>query len=375
MTLLDDLRRLVEHETPSRDGSALDAFAVALANRFRLLGASDVQTIPNPDAAAGGHAVRARFPGRDESLPPTLILGHFDTVWPIGTLAARMPWRVENGRAHGPGVYDMKAAIVQFTAAWRMLQESGQSPARPAVVLFTPDEEIGSPGSRPLIEAEAGQAARVLVLEPPLTGGVLKTARKGIGAFTLTITGRAAHAGVEPEKGCSAVVELAHQILAISALNDPATGTTVNVGVISGGTVPNVIPGSATARIDVRAWTTAEAARVESALRSLQPVTPGTTLAIEGGFNRPPMERTPAIASLFEQAQALARESLGLNLSEGSTGGGSDANFTAALGVPTLDGLGTDGAGAHAEHEHILVDSLPDRAALLALLLSSLDDG
>jgi glutamate carboxypeptidase len=372
MTRLDDLRSLVEHETPSRDGPALDAFAASLADRFRALGASEVQTIPNPDPSAGGHAVRARFPGRDEALPPTLILGHFDTVWPTGTLA-RMPWRIENGRAHGPGVYDMKAAIVQFTAAWQSLSEAGQTPARPTVVLFTPDEEIGSPGSRPLIESEARAAARVLVLEPPLAGGILKTARKGIGAFTLTITGRAAHAGVEPEKGASAVVELAHQILAVTALNDLASGTTVNVGVISGGTVPNVIPGSATARIDVRAWTTSEAARVESALRSLKPVTPHTSLSIDGRFNRPPMERTPAIAALFAQAQTLAHDSLGQDLAEGSTGGGSDANFTAALGIPTLDGLGTDGAGAHAEHEHIRIDSLPDRVALLALLLSGLD--
>lgn len=370
--LLDDLRRLVEHETPSRDAPALETFAAALASRFEALGAGEIQRIANPDREAGGHLVYARFAGTDDSLPPTLVLGHYDTVWAAGTLA-RMPWKVADGRAYGPGVYDMKAGIVQFTAAWQALVEASMIPRWPVVVLLTSDEEIGSPGSRGLIEAEARQAGRVLVLEPPLPGGVLKTARKGVGTFTLTVTGRAAHAGIEPEKGASAVVELAHQILRITALNNAEAGTTVNVGVVGGGTVSNVVPGQATAQVDARAWTLAESERIEEALNGLQAVTPGTSLAIDGRFNRPPMERTAATARLFEQARERAEEALGLALEEGATGGGSDANFTAALGLATLDGLGSDGAGAHAEHEHILIDSLPDRAALLAVLLAGLN--
>ncbi len=222
-----------------------------------------------------------------------------------------------------------------------------------------------------MIEELARGSSFALVLEPPLGDGVLKTARKGVGGFTLTVTGRAAHAGIEPEKGISAIVELAHQILRIHELHAPEAGTTVNVGVIQGGATPNTVAAEASARVDVRVTSMEEAGRVEEALRAIKAGANGATVRVEGGFNRPPMVRSPAIAALFEQARELAR-GLGLDLAEGSTGGGSDGNFTAAAGTPTLDGLGPLGAGAHAESEHILASSLPERAALLATLLLGL---
>ena len=238
-------------------------------------------------------------------------------------------------------------------------------------MLFTSDEEIGSPTSRALIEDEARASAYVLVMEPPLPGGGLKTARKGVGHFTLEIEGRAAHAGVEPENGVSAIVELAHQVLAIERIADPAAGTTVNVGVVSGGTTSNVVPAEAIAVIDARATTLDEARRFEGAMLALRPALRGAKLRVRGGFSRPPMERTPQSVDLYDRARAIGR-TLGLDLTEGSTGGASDGNFTAALGLPTLDGLGMPGAGAHAEDEHILIDALPERAALLAALLMGL---
>ncbi len=266
------------------------------------------------------------------------MLGHFDTVWPIGTLA-RMPVREEKGRLFGPGVFDMKASLVMMNQVLEAFQALGLKMPRPLIVLYTSDEEVGSPGSRPLIEALAGQCEYVLVLEPPLSDGSLKTARKGVGRFTIEIEGKAAHAGVAPESGASAIVELAHQILRIQSLNGVSVGTTVNVGVIQGGTTANVVPARAVAEVDVRVSTQADAATIERELRVVKPVTPGTRIKVEGHFNRPPMERTAAIASLFARAREIGLE-LGQDLTEGSTGGGSDGNFTAALGVPTLDGLG-----------------------------------
>jgi glutamate carboxypeptidase len=365
--MLAELRTCVEHETPSRDKPALDILAARLAARLGELGGA-VETIASD---AGGNHVRAWFGfGHDRALTPALVLCHFDTVWPLGTLARR-PFRVEDGRAYGPGTFDMKASLVLVAAAIEAIRALRLPLPRPLVVLFTSDEEIGSPTSRALIEEEARGAAFALVLEAPLPGGRLKTARKGVGGFTLAVHGRAAHAGVEPEKGASAIVELAHQVLAIGGLADRDAGTTLNVGTVAGGTTPNVVPDHATAAIDVRATSLAEASRVEGALRSLQPVTPGTTLTVAGKFNRPPMERTAAIGALFDRARAIG-QALGLDLGEGSTGGGSDGNFTAAVGTPTLDGLGAEGAGAHAEDEHVRVDSLPERAALLAALLAGL---
>lgn len=365
--MLDALQRLVAHESPSLDKPSLDALADSLAARMADLGGA-IERVANP---LGGDHLLARFgAGSGAGAEPALVLGHFDTVCPLGTTAAR-PFRVEGDRAFGPGSYDMKASLVMTFAAIDAIRALGLLLPRPVLVLLTSDEEIGSPTSRAIIEAAAALAEYVLVVEPPLANGALKTARKGVGKYHVQVTGRSAHAGVEPEKGVNAVLEMAHQVVLLHALNDPGAGTSVNVGVIAGGTTSNVVPARASAEVDVRAATLEEAGRVDAAIRALAPVLPGAHLAVEGGFNRPPMERTPAVADLFRRTQAIGR-SIGMELAEGSTGGGSDGNFTAALGVPTLDGLGAMGGGAHAEDEHVVISSLPERAALLASLLISL---
>jgi glutamate carboxypeptidase len=360
------LFELVRLESPSRDKESLDRLGTLLADRLSHQGAS-VEIVANEQ---GGDHVLGRFPGIT-GLRPALVLGHFDTVWPRGTLE-RMPFRVdEAGRAFGPGIFDMKASLVVFFEAMRQLKKNDVALYRPIWVLFTSDEEIGSPSSRGLIERLAREAAYVLVLEPALADGGLKTSRKGVGRFHLEVEGKAAHSGVAPENGRSAIVELAHQILRLADLQDLAAGTTINIGLIHGGTTTNVVPARACAEIDVRVASTAEQARIDAALPSLSPVTRDVRLTVSGGFNRPPMERTRTIASLFEQAQRIGR-TIGLELTEGSTGGGSDGNFTAALGLPTLDGLGARGGGAHADDEHIVVESLPERATLLRALLQGL---
>jgi glutamate carboxypeptidase len=298
-----------------------------------------------------------------------MLLGHFDTVWPVGTLA-KMPCRRDAGRLYGPGTFDMKAGIAIAVLALRAL-EATRTAHPPVVMMWTTDEEIGSGTSRGAIEAEARQASAVLVLEPALANGALKTARKGCGEFELTVTGVAAHAGLDPGKGVSAIHELAAQIAAIEALQDLTRGISVNVGLVSGGSRPNVVAEEAHAVIDVRAPTAEDAARVEGLLRALKPQRPRSRLIIRGGFERPPLERTAGVVRLFSLARDVA-SSLGHNLGEGAAGGGSDGNFTAALGVPTLDGLGAIGDGAHASHEHVDITALPWRAALVAGLLSAL---
>jgi glutamate carboxypeptidase len=350
---------LVCCESPSRDKSALDWLGGRFAENLTSLDAS-VEIVPNN---RGGDHVLARFPG-PAGQRPALVLGHFDTVWPLGTLE-KMPYRVEGELAYGPGIYDMKAGLAVFLlsmAGLKFKPNEVRPLPRPVWALFTSDEEIGSPTSRALIEDVARLCAYVLVLEPPLADGSLKTARKGVGRFRLDVEGKAAHAGVAPQEGRSAIVELAHQIVLIQELQDLGAGTTLNVGVIQGGTTTNVVPAQASAEIDVRVVTMA----------SLAPITAGTRLAVSGGFNRPPMERSPGIAALFEQARRIGR-SIGQELTEGSTGGGSDGNFTAALGIPTLDGLGVRGGGAHADDEHILIDSISERVALLTALLHELE--
>jgi glutamate carboxypeptidase len=359
---------LVGHESPSGDKARCDALAELMAARFGGLGA--VERVANP--AGGDHLlVRVAAPEAPAGERPALVLCHYDTVWPAGTLAAR-PFRADDDVAYGPGLYDMKASIAMCELALRSLGPLGLRLPRPLTLLITSDEEIGSPSSRALIEAAARDCAFALVLEPPVEPhGALKTARKGVGMYAVDLTGRAAHAGVEPEKGASAITELAHQILAANTLADPAEGTTINVGIVSGGSGRNVVPAAARMEVDARAWTMAEAERVDAGFRGLAAVTPGVTLTVSGGFNRPPMERTPASAALFEQAQSIGA-SLGLTLTEGATGGGSDGNFTAAVGAPTLDGLGAPGQGAHAEHEQISVPGLVERTALLVALLTGL---
>jgi glutamate carboxypeptidase len=364
-TMLAELEALVKHESPSRDVRALDALATRVAERWKGLGGLVEIKRDNED---GAHCL-GRF-AASSGRPPALVLGHFDTVWPVGTLE-RMPILRDDGRLYGPGVLDMKASLAMMNCVLEAAHQGFLTLARPLIVLFTSDEEIGSPGSRFMIEALARDCEYVLVLEPALPCGGLKTSRKGVGRFTIEVEGKAAHAGAAPERGRSAILELAHQIIRIHGLNDPASGLSVNVGVIEGGTAMNVVPALASAQVDVRATSLTAAAEVERRLHALEPATAGTHLRVQGSFGRPPMERTPAIASLFKRACEIARR-IGLELTEGSTGGGSDGNFTAALGVPTLDGLGAIGEGAHAENEHILISSFSERAALLAALLQNL---
>lgn len=365
--MLAALEQLVNHESPSTDKPALDAYARILSARFERLG-GETTIFDSPDA--GGQlqvhfaAPRARFER------PCLLLCHYDTVWDLNTIDVQ-PFRVDGDRVFGPGVYDMKASHVMVEFALKAISELGSPLPRPIFILFTSDEEIGSQSSRRLIEDQARQAEFVLVLEPPTAEGSVKTARKGVGAFNLRITGKAAHAGSQPERGISAVHELARQIIRLEEIADFAEGTTVNVGVISGGTRSNVIAAEADAVVDVRAWSEEEAARVDSAIRSLQPLASGAELEISGGFNRPPMVRSQASKELFQKTVEVGGQ-LGMQIKEGSTGGGSDGNFTAALGVPTLDGLGAMGDGAHADHEHILLPQLTKRTTLLAALLLSL---
>jgi glutamate carboxypeptidase len=365
--MLAVIGELVSQETPSNDKGRLDAFAELLAGRLRTAGAN-VTIIPGGER---GNHVRATFATAqtDPGSAPALVLCHFDTVWAVGSLATH-PFRIEEGKAYGPGIFDMQSSLVLAEYALRAVRDLNLALPRPVTILMTSDEEIGSRSSRALIEDEARRAAYVLVMESPLPGGVLKTTRKGVGGWELTITGRAAHAGVEPEKGISAVQELAHQILKLHSLTDMDKGTTVNVGVVEGGTVSNVVAPHARAEIDVRAWTQAEAERITAAIEGLQPVTPGASVAVQGGWNRPPLEHK-VTGDLFRRAQVIGRK-LGLDLQEGGTGGGSDGNLTGALGIPTLDGLGVPGAGAHADHEQIEVDQIAGRAALLTALLLEL---
>jgi glutamate carboxypeptidase len=366
-SVLLTLEGLVKAESPSHDKTALDALSGHLQHLLRGLGGS-IDIILNEH---GGDHILARFDG-PSGRRPAFVLGHFDTVWPKGTIK-RLPYRLDaHGLAFGPGIFDMKGGIAALLWALSVVKPSQSPNRRPIWVLLTSDEEIGSPTSRTLIEDLARQCAYVLVLEPPLADGALKTARKGVGRFRLEIAGKAAHAGAAPEMGRSAIIELAHQILAIQELQDLAAGTTINVGTVAGGTTANVVPASASADIDVRVVSASEAARISAALDALGPLTPDVRIVVSGGFTRPPMERTPAIAHTFEQAQRVGRR-LGMELTEGSTGGGSDANFTAALGIPTLDGLGARGGGAHADDEHILIDSITPCALLLAALLLELE--
>jgi glutamate carboxypeptidase len=316
---------------------------------------------------AGNH-VRARWNAAERG--GFLVLCHMDTVWDMGTLAQR-PVRVENGILYGPGAFDMKGGIVNVLWAIRALKALDGMPKHRITLLITSDEEVGSRTSRSLIEAEAPTHEAVFVLEPAHPPhAALKTWRKGVGLYKVHVTGVSAHAGAAHDEGVNAIEELAHQVLAIQKLTNYEAGTTVNVGVIGGGTRSNVVPQHAWARVDVRVMNQAEAERLDAALRGLQPHLPGAHLEVTGGMNRPPMVRSEAGMALYRKAEAIAAE-MGFIVTETGTGGGSDGNFTAALGVPTLDGLGVAGDGGHALHEHIIINSLPERAALLAALLRS----
>ena len=357
-------RRLVEIESPSTDKEAIDAVGRVVAAELGLRGAR-VRVEPRDYA---GDIIVGEWGDPDQPAPGILTLCHLDTVYPLGTLE-RQPCVQTDGRLHGPGTLDMKASTAMLLTAVAALRDARLWPGRRVTALFTTDEELGSDHSRPLIEALARQAGLVLCLEPCLPDGALKTWRKGVGDFDLTVRGRAAHAGADHERGRNAIEELAHQVLAIQRLTDYAKGTTLNVGVVAGGTRSNVVPDEARAKIDLRVMTPDEGDRVTQVMQALQPVLAGTTLEVMGGINRPPMPRDALMAQTFERARALAA-GVGLTITEGGTGGGSDANFVAPLGVPVLDGLGAQGNGAHSEREHILLGSLPDRTLLLAALLS-----
>lgn len=364
--IAETIRQLVEIESPSDNKQAVDRLGELLAGRFEGL---------------GGHSKFHRTQGFGDHLQvdftggrggkPVLLLGHIDTVYPMGTLAG-MPCHATDGRMHGPGVLDMKSGIALMLHAIDGLRTwHNDSLPRPVTVLLVSDEEVGSDSSRPITESLARRSAAVLVLEPSFgTKGAVKTGRKGVGEYTLKVTGKAAHSGLDFEKGESAIVELAKQITAISKLVDLKRGLTLNVGLISGGTRTNVVPAQASASLDVRVARMKDAAVIDRQLRALKPFNRKCKLEITGGVNRPPMERTKPVAALFKQAEEIAKEQ-GWRLEEASVGGGSDGNFTASLGVPTLDGLGGVGEGAHATHESILISELPRRAALLAALIES----
>jgi glutamate carboxypeptidase len=355
------LAQLVEMESPSYDKPALDRLGVFLAEQVRRL---DARAEILPQSKTGDH-LRARWGGGAGGV---LLLCHMDTVWESGTLA-RQPIRIDDGRFYGPGAFDMKGGIANALWAVRSLLDLDLFPDHRLTLLINSDEEIGSRTSRAVIESEALSHEAVFVLEPAQPPHAsLKTSRKGVGLYRVTVTGRSAHAGADHNKGINAIDEMAHQILSIRRFTDYAAGTTVSVGMVQGGTRSNVIPAQATAQVDVRVTDAGEAARLDARMRGLSPALPGASIHVSGGISRPPMPRTPAIARLYAQAQALGSE-MGLSITEAGSGGGSDGNFTAALGVPTLDGLGVVGDGGHSEHEHVVLSSMPERAALLAALI------
>jgi glutamate carboxypeptidase len=361
--MLERLRELVAVESPSDCKAAVDEAARRVAELVASLGGR----VRMHRQKLFGDVLELRFGPVRSRRKPVLLLGHLDTVWPLGTLQT-MPWRKSEGRIFGPGVLDMKAGVVMALAAIRALGQVGAH--RPITLLLTGDEEVGSPASRAIIERLALASEAVLVLEPA-QGLACKTARKGVGDYRLHVTGVAAHSGVDFANGHSAILELARLLQTVAGFTEPRLGRTVNPGVISGGTRSNVVAEHAYAEVDVRIARASDAARVEKLFRGLRCTDPGCRLEVAGGINRPPMERKPGTVALYKQARRLAAE-LGFQLDEAATGGGSDGNFTAALGVPTLDGLGAVGEGAHAAHESILVEHLVPRTALLAALLAEL---
>jgi glutamate carboxypeptidase len=354
--LVQQLLRLTAMDAPSGDHVGLRSAADAFEEELAVLG-GEVKRHTESDIA---HLSMRLGPAGGK---PVLILCHYDTVWPQGTAAER-PGRISDGVLSGPGVFDMRGGIVAALGALLLLDE-----AAPVQLLLTGDEETGSESSRELILEFARDASLVLVTEPPLPGGALKTSRKGWATYSLEVSGRAAHAGLDPDRGVSAIDELVDQLRDVAALRSPREGTTVNVGTLRGGSMTNVIAAEASAELEIRAVTVAEQERADEGMRSLRPRREGAELTVIRRHSRPPMERTPEVAAAVARARELARQ-LGFELGEGAAGGTSDANFVAPLGVPVLDGLGPEGDGAHAVHEHILVDSLVQRTALIALLLA-----
>jgi len=360
---LELLEALVVRESPSGDEARNREVADLLVREIEARGGAVER---HPVVGWGDHLV-ARFPGEVPGERPLLVVGHMDTVHPAGTLE-RFPFRVEDGVIHGPGTYDMKAGVAAVLEAIGLLAALGERPRWDVVLLVTCDEEVGSGTSRGLIESLARDARAALVVEPCIAGGAVKVRRKGVGWYRLTVRGHASHAGIEPEAGASAVHELSRMVVRTLALQDLQAGTTVNVGVVGGGTRTNVVAEEAFAKVDVRFWTAEEARRVDRAMRALAPEDGRCTLEIEGGLDRAPLEQTPESDRLYQVARSEA-EALGFTLAQGGTGGASDGNLTSGAGCPTLDGLGPDGAGAHSRHEHVLLADVSRRIALLAGLL------
>ena len=359
------LKLLVETESPSHNKAAVDRVGAIVAEEGRKLGAQ-VDVIPNKET--GDHVLLQFAPNEDASQEkPILLLCHMDTVFPLGTIE-KFPYREADGKISGPGTLDMKAGIVIALAAIEQAQQSGL--VRPVNLLYTSDEEIGSHTSREYIERLAKESALVLVLEGGLVDGALKTWRKGVGEFRVLTRGRAAHSGGDHEKGRNAIEEMAHQVIAIQKLTDYPKQTTLNVGVIHGGTVSNVVPEEAHIEVDVRIMQPAEWARFESEMTKLESVLDGTSIEISGELNRPPMPFDETMKATFEKARLIAAQ-IGMELKAGGTGGASDANFVAPLGIPVLDGLGAVGEGYHSEREYIFADSLAERTKLIATLLKN----
>ena len=364
--MIEGMRRWVETESPTRNKAAV--------NRMLDLVVADLAGVPvKIERLTGrdGYADMLKLRAGEGDAPGILVLSHIDTVHPIGTLAGALPFRRDGDRLYGPGLYDMKGGAYLAFAAFRAVARAG-SARLPIVYLFTPDEEVGSPISREVIEAEARRARYVLVTEPARDGGKVVTSRKGVGRFEVAATGVPAHAGGSHRKGRSAIKEMAHQILAIDAMTDYTRGVTTTVGMISGGTAANVIPQHCHISVDLRVRDAATGRELEERILGLKSVDPDVKLKVTGGMNRPPFEKTAAIDALLRQAQALARD-IGFVLADTiMTGGGSDGNFTAALGIPTLDGLGIDGDGAHTEWEHGYISSIEPRTRLMRRLFETL---
>ncbi|MGA9556586.1 MAG: M20 family metallopeptidase [Terriglobales bacterium] len=368
--MVANIRELVEMESPSDDKAAVDKLADVVAGKFAALGGA----VRMHRAEKFGNHLQVDFAGAAGG-KPVLLLGHYDTVYPMGTLGS-MPCRVRDDKLSGPGVLDMKSGIALMMSAigalrdWRASVRSSRLP-RSVTVLLVSDEEVGSDSSRAITESLAKKAAAVLVLEPSYGfAGAVKTARKGVGDYAIKVTGKSSHAGLDFEKGVNAILELARQIERVSGFTDLKKGLTVNVGIVSGGSRTNVVPAEAVAQVDVRIARMKDAAGIDKKIRGLRAFNRRCQLEISGGINRPPMERTAGVAALYAAAVKIAAD-LGWKLGEAAVGGGSDGNFTAGMGIPTLDGLGGVGDGAHAVHEHILISELPRRAALLAGLIES----
>ncbi len=362
---LRTLRSLVEIESPSHDKSAVDRAVSFAAAEFAKLGGR----VTRHAQRTSGDVLQIDFDGAGRDR--LLLLGHLDTVWELGTLA-KMPWREVRGKIHGPGIFDMKFGVLQMLFALRVLMERDGRLPRPITVLLNPDEEVGSENSRAFTEKLAKKSAAVLVFEPSAgPKGACKTSRKGVGNYTLQVRGVASHAGLDFEKGASAIVELAHQLTRIATFSDPKRGLTLNPGIVTGGTRTNVVADGALAKIDLRVVSVAQARAIDKKLHALKPHDRRCKLHLEGGMNRMPFERNRPTVRLYQQAKSFAR-ALGFSLAEVAVGGGSDGNFTAALGIPTLDGLGAVGDGAHAVHEHILEPEIARRVAFAAALIDGL---